>query len=218
MFHALVLTMAAGSACTGSGAPEQARKGDESLDVGTQSVPLLRSDAPIDFVAQQFRISDARAMSNGITQLVTMRDRPDVVALVDAAWRMDRRSHPDFNWTSLETLTVRLAIAGVLGQWATDKTAFRSFATGQINSSDPMTRLDAVIALAAIGDPADTALFERLARGADESVATGALGALQIMGTPESLHVLEAAASDPALPAARQQLAKSMLALPRPPK
>ena len=43
----------------------------------------------------------------------------------------------------------------------------------QLDSVDPMTRMDAVIALGAIADPGDTALFEKLAKGADDTLADG---------------------------------------------
>lgn len=215
---AIIAIAIAGSACSRDGAAGQAKRDAETLHVGTQAVPLLRSDAPIDVVLQQFRLSEARAMSNGITQLVTMRDRPDVAALVSAAWRSDRQGHPDFNWAAIETPTVRLAIAGVLGQWSADKTEYHAFAVSQLDAGDPMTRIDAVIALGSVANPDDAVLFEKLAKGSDETLATAALGALQIMGTPESLRVIEAVSADAALPAARKQQAQAMLTMPHPSK
>ena len=80
---AVIIAFAAGFACSGNSPPGHAQEGAETLHIGSQTVPLLRSDVPIDVVAQQFKLADARAMSNGITQLVTMRGRSDVSALVE---------------------------------------------------------------------------------------------------------------------------------------
>ena len=99
VLFAVIIAFAAGFACSGNSPPGHAQEGAETLHIGSQTVPLLRSDVPIDVVAQQFKLADARAMSNGITQLVTMRGR-EAYALVSAAWRSDRQGHPDFNWTA----------------------------------------------------------------------------------------------------------------------
>jgi len=199
------------SGCADKIESQAANNDPQVLHVGSQKVQLLRGDAPLAQVRNQFLLSTPRDMSNGITQLATMRDRSEVVTLLEAAWRLDKVGYPDFNWQVLETPTARLAVAAVLGLWAIDKTPYRVFAQSHLESSDPIVRMDAVITLGTIGDSSDIRKLGEYANGTDELLAMSALGTLHSLGTKEARAVVEAVANNPSLPASRRSEAAKMI-------
>lgn len=198
--------------CAGKSESQTEREDPQTLRVGSQKLQLLRGDAPIEQVRQQFKLATPREMSNGIIQLATMRDRPEVIALLEGGWRLDKSSYPDFNWPVLETPTARLAIAAVLGQGAVDKMPYRAFAQSHLESSDAMTRMDAVIALGTIGDSADLLKLAEYANGTDELLAMAALGTLHSWRTKEAHAIVEAVANNPSMSSERRNQAARMLA------
>lgn len=213
-FKALLLSVLAVPGCDDTVEPQvkqDAQMGDPVLVVGTERIQLLRRDAPLEKVRQQFKLATPREMSNGITQLSTMRDRPEVAALLEGAWQLDKSNFPDFNWPVLETPTARLAVAAVLGQWAKDKTQYRLYAERHLESDDSMTRMDALIALGTIGDPADVQKLAEYASGPDEMLAMSALGTLKSLGTPEARAIIEAVAANESMSSERRNEAARML-------
>jgi hypothetical protein len=182
-------------------------------------VPVFASNLPIQKVEQKLQGNDVEQVADAIVQMVTMQDRPEVVALLQAVWDGTADKYPQLNWPLLRSPLVRVALAQVLGQWHREDPQYRAFILNELPKTEGIDKRDVLIALGAVATEEDIPYLERTSREEeDEVVASAALAALQVAGGESARRALERIKNDPKVSPMRKQLAIQLLGLPTSPR
>lgn len=181
-----------------------------------RQIDLFSSNLDFQNVREKLKSSDPKQMTEAIIQMVTMNRRPEVNALLQAAWNQQMDADPELNWNTLQNSQVRIALAQVLGQWYPDDRQYRDYILKDLDKVQGMQRVDDLIALGAVANEADITFLEHTAREADQIVAAGALSGLQIAGGVTATEALKRISDDPSISTQTRELAAQLLRLPRP--
>lgn len=168
-------------------------------------------------VLGRLRDTDVDRVARAIIQMGGLHERDEVDQLLIAIWKRDRGRHPDLNWDALDTPSVRISVARVLGRWHPDEPRYHDYLHAMSGEGHDMRRrVDALVALGSLGREEDLERLRSIAISQDEMLATGALIGLMTSNKESAIRTVEEIVADGDLPAERRSFAGKLLTMPRP--
>jgi hypothetical protein len=190
--------------------PEQAPKLQPPRTSAITEQSLISStpdpNITLEGVKTRFREPREDYLYNTISWLIIKRGDADIMGFLEAVWGGDKARYPDLAWQTIETPTVRVALAQTLAQVYPKNQSYKAYILKALDDSDHFVRSRAALALGVLGDPADIPKLETMARTADSRGSDMAIAALASMRRSDATAALDRLKKDFAADPAKVQV------------
>ena len=130
-------------------------------------------------------MNDERIQNDAFALMYKNFGKPEFLPTIDALWSVTEANYPQFDWKTLRSITTRLRLAALWGQWhreflgeavAAEKAA--AFAREYLDSKTPEIRLQAISSLGTVGSFEDRKMLADIVLGSDQQAALKATSSI----------------------------------------
>jgi len=130
-------------------------------------------------------MNDERIQNDAFALMYKNFGKPEFLPTIDALWSVTEAKYPQFDWKTLRSITTRLRLAALWGQWhreflgeavAAEKAA--AFAREYLDSKTPEIRLQAISSLGTVGSFEDRKMLADIVLGSDQQAALKATSSI----------------------------------------
>jgi len=146
---------------------------------------IISSQASLAEVRQAMTDPNPASLSNTVHALYNLHWHRGVHNVLEAMWKLDKTTYPEFSWHLIEKPPVRIAVASTLNRTQIGRTGgsreYIEYIRQLKNEKHEFNLAQIAVALGLNGDPADVDYVKSLASGDNHYVIQSSLTALALM-------------------------------------